>query len=192
VVSYEWQPDYTWLHHRAEGIDVMANYKALYQEVILDHNNKPRNYGALTHASHQAEGHNPLCGDRISVGLTLARECIDSVAFEGESCAICKASASMMTAAIKGKSPREAEMLIHDFLAMATGKCDLDSLNHIGRLAVFSGVRDSAVAHIAGGVQFGRQHIDRDQYSFNDSAYQQRMMLGHLFATENLIERINE
>jgi nitrogen fixation NifU-like protein len=142
VVSYEWHPDYTWLHHRAEGIDVMDNYKALYQEVILDHNNKPRNYGALTHTSHQTEGHNPLCGDRISVGLTLARECIDSVAFEGESCAICKASASMMTAAIKGKSPREAEMLLHDFLAMATGKCDLDSLNHIGRLAVFSGVRE--------------------------------------------------
>jgi len=120
----------------------MTNYKALYQEVILDHNKKPRNYGALAYASHHAVGHNPLCGDRISVALNFDRECIDCIAFQGESCAICKASASMMTAAIKGKSRAEAEMLIHEFLAMVTGKLNLDSLNHIGRLAVFSGVCD--------------------------------------------------
>jgi nitrogen fixation NifU-like protein len=120
----------------------MATYKALYQEVILDHNKKPRNYGTLTHATHHAVGHNPLCGDHISLALSLDRECIACIAFQGDSCAICKASASMMTAAIKGKSRTDAEILIHEFLAMATGKLDLDSPNHIGRLAVFAGVCD--------------------------------------------------
>ena len=120
----------------------MADYKALYQEVILDHNKKPRNFGTIEHASHHAVGHNPLCGDHINVTLNLAGECIDCVAFQGESCAICKASASMMTVAIKGKTRADAETLIQEFLAMATGKLDLDSPNHIGRLAVFAGVCD--------------------------------------------------
>ncbi len=120
----------------------MADYRALYQEVILDHNKKPRNYGTIEHASHHAQGHNPLCGDHISVSLNLGDERINAIAFQGESCAICKASASMMTAAIKGKSRADAEILIHEFLAMATGKLDLDCPNHIGRLAVFAGVCD--------------------------------------------------
>jgi len=120
----------------------MTNYKALYQEVILDHNRKPRNYGMLDHASHHAVGHNPLCGDHISVSLNLDRECIACIAFQGESCAICKASASMMTSAVKGKTRADAETLIQEFLAMATGKLNLDSPNHIGRLAVFAGVCD--------------------------------------------------
>jgi len=125
----------------------MADYRALYQEVILDHNRKPRNYGTLAHASHHAVGHNPLCGDHISVALDLNLdpelvECITGIAFQGESCAICKASASMMTVAVKGKTRADAETLVQEFLAMATGKLDLDSPNHIGRLAVFAGVRD--------------------------------------------------
>jgi len=125
----------------------MADYRALYQEVILDHNKKPRNYGTLEHASHHAAGHNPLCGDHITVALDLSRdpeslECINGIAFQGESCAICKASASMMTVAVKGKTRADAETLIQEFLAMATGKLDLDRPNHIGRLAVFAGVRD--------------------------------------------------
>ena len=120
----------------------MADYKALYQEVILDHNKKPRNYGTLEHPSHQAQGHNPLCGDHISVALTLAGDTIDQIAFHGESCAICKASASMMTAAVKGKTQADAQALSQQFLAMATGKLDLDQPNQIGRLAVFAGVRD--------------------------------------------------
>jgi len=120
----------------------MADYKALYQEVILDHNKKPRNFGTIEHASHHAVGHNPLCGDHINVTLNLAGERIDGVAFQGESCAICKASASMMTVAIKGKTRADAEMLIQEFLAMATGKLDLNRPNHIGRLAVFAGVCD--------------------------------------------------
>jgi nitrogen fixation NifU-like protein len=120
----------------------MADYKSLYQEVILDHNKKPRNYGTLEGASHQAVGHNPLCGDHISVALNFDDDCIDCIAFEGESCAICKASASMMTAAVKGKSREDADVLIQEFLAMATGKLDLNLPNNIGRLAVFSGVCD--------------------------------------------------
>ena len=120
----------------------MADYKALYQEVILDHNKKPRNYGTLEHPSHHAEGHNPLCGDHISVALHLAGDTIDQIAFHGESCAICKASASMMTAAVKGKTCEQADALTREFLAMATGKLDLSQPHQIGRLAVFAGVRD--------------------------------------------------
>ena len=121
---------------------MMADYKALYQEVILDHNKKPRNYGTLEHASHHAQGHNPLCGDHLSVALQLQGEIIDQIAFQGESCAICKASASMMTAAVKGKTREQAQALVQEFLAMATGKLDLSQPNQIGRLAVFAGVRD--------------------------------------------------
>ena len=120
----------------------MADPKALYQEVILDHNRRPRNYGALEHASHHAEGHNPLCGDNISVALDVDGERIDAVAFQGESCAICKASASMMTVAVKGKTRSDAETLIQEFRDMATGKLDLGGPHHIGRLTVFAGVRD--------------------------------------------------
>jgi nitrogen fixation protein NifU and related proteins len=120
----------------------MADPKALYQEVILDHNRKPRNYGALEHASHHAEGHNPLCGDHISVSLDFDGERIGGIAFQGESCAICKASASMMTVNVKGKTRADAETLIQEFRDMATGKLDVHGHHHIGRLAVFAGVRD--------------------------------------------------
>jgi nitrogen fixation protein NifU and related proteins len=120
----------------------MADPKALYQEVILDHNRKPRNYGALPNASHHAEGHNPLCGDRIDVALNLEGDRIAAIGFEGESCAICKASASMMTVAVKGKSRVESETMIREFREMATGKSTPDGLAHIGRLSVFAGVRD--------------------------------------------------
>ena len=123
----------------------MADPRALYQEVILDHNRKPRNYGTIAHASHQASGHNPLCGDHIDVALNLGGECIDSIAFQGESCAICKASASMMTVAVKGKTRAEAETLIREFTAMSTGKLDLGSDHHIGRLVVFAGIADLPV-----------------------------------------------
>lgn len=120
----------------------MADLKALYQEVILDHNKKPRNFGKLSPATHHAEGHNPLCGDHISVSLNLDGEKVDAIAFEGEACAVCKASASMMTVAVKGKTRADAEALTQEFLAMATGKLDMNQPNNIGRLAVFAGVRD--------------------------------------------------
>ena len=120
----------------------MANTKALYQEVILDHNRKPRNYGAIEGATNKAEGHNPLCGDHLSLMLALDGERIESIAFQGESCAICKASASMMTTAVKGKQRAEAETLIEEFRDMATGKLDDKGPHHLGRLTVFAGVRD--------------------------------------------------
>ena len=120
----------------------MADSKQLYQEVILDHNKKPRNWGVLTDATHKAEGHNPLCGDHLDIALNLEGERIDSIAFHGESCAICKASASMMTTVVKGKTREDAETLIKEFRDMATGALDLDAGHHLGRLTVFAGVRD--------------------------------------------------
>jgi len=121
----------------------MADPKSLYQEIILDHNRKPRNYGALAQASHQALGHNPLCGDHISVALNLDGERIASIAFEGDACAICKASASMMTTSVKSKTREEAETLIQEFRDMATGHIDVaKEVHHLGRLTVFAGVRD--------------------------------------------------
>ena len=115
---------------------------SLYQEVILDHNRKPRNYGKLDHASHHAVGHNPLCGDRLNIALQLDNDQINDIALEGESHAICKTSSTMMTAAVKSKSRSDAETLIHEFRELATGKLDANHPNHLGRLTVFSGIRD--------------------------------------------------
>ena len=121
----------------------MADSKALYQEVILDHNKKPRNYGAVEAPTHRAEGHNPLCGDHLTLTLKVEADKLDTIAFTGESCAICKASASMMTAAVKGKAREEAETLIQEFRDMATGVLDYaHQPHHLGRLTVFAGVRD--------------------------------------------------
>jgi len=118
------------------------NSKSLYQEVILDHNKKPRNYGTLDKASHHAVGHNPLCGDHLDIELNLDGERIDNIAFRGESCAICKASASMMTTIVKGKTRADAETLIKEFREMSTGTLNLNEDHHLGRLTVFAGVRD--------------------------------------------------
>ena len=118
------------------------NSKSLYQEVILDHNKKPRNYGTLDKASHHAVGHNPLCGDHLDIELNLEGERIDNIAFHGESCAICKASASMMTTIVKGKTRADAETLIKEFREMSTGTLNLNEDHHLGRLTVFAGVRD--------------------------------------------------
>jgi len=121
----------------------MTGSNSLYQEVILDHNRKPRNYGTLEQASHHANGHNPLCGDHLSLALNLDGERIAAIAFEGESCAICKASASMMTTNVKGKTRQEAETLVQEFRDMATGQLDTEKqAHHLGRLTVFAGVRD--------------------------------------------------
>lgn len=117
--------------------------KQLYQEVILDHNKKPRNWGKLANASHAAEGLNPLCGDHIWLSLKLDGDRVENVAFEGESCAICKASSSMMTTNVKGKTVDEAEQMIREFRDMATGQMDPSgAAHHLGRLTVFAGVRD--------------------------------------------------
>ena len=120
----------------------MTASKQLYQEVILDHNKKPRNWGVLADATHKAEGHNPLCGDHITLTVKLDGKTVDAVNFQGESCAICKASASMMTAAVKGKNAEDAETMIREFREMATGQLDPAGPHHLGRLTVFAGVRD--------------------------------------------------
>jgi len=117
--------------------------RQLYQEVILDHNKKPRNWGKLEDATHRSEGLNPLCGDHIWVALKLDGDRIEKVAFEGESCAICKASASMMTVAVKDKTVADAERLVDAFRGMATGTADpaIDG-KALGRLTVFAGIKD--------------------------------------------------
>jgi len=124
----------------------MADMKALYQEVIMDHNKKPRNYGKLSPCTHHAEGHNPLCGDHISLTMNLsgnmADDKVEAIGFEGEACAICKSSTSLMTVAVKGKTRSEAEEIARDFLDMTTGKLDMNAPNKLARLTVFAGVRD--------------------------------------------------
>ncbi len=121
----------------------MADSRNLYQEVILDHNRKPRNWGALVDATHTSEGVNPLCGDHIHLALRMAGEAVEAISFEGESCAICKASASMMTTLVKGKSQQDAEQMVQEFRDMATGHLDTSTQpHHLGRLTVFAGVRD--------------------------------------------------
>ena len=121
----------------------MTDSRQLYQEVILDHNRKPRNWGRLADATHEAEGLNPLCGDRLELDVKVANDMVESIAFEGESCAICKASASMMTTVVKGKPRSDAEQLIREFRDMATGNLDTAKTpHHLGRLTVFAGVRD--------------------------------------------------
>ena len=121
----------------------MSDIRQLYQEVILDHNRKPRNFGSVLDANRHAEGHNPLCGDHIKLSMNVKDDRIESIAFEGEGCAICKASSSMMTGAVKGKAVQEAETLVEEFRNMATGTLDPDSPgHHLGKLKVFAGVRD--------------------------------------------------
>ena len=121
----------------------MSDLRELYQEVILDHNNKPRNFGKLEDASETAEGYNPLCGDQITLYLQFDGEVIKDISFQGAGCAISKSSASMMTESLKGKTKVEAEALfnkIHKMLTTEQGE-DVD-LDEIGKLAVLSGVSE--------------------------------------------------
>jgi len=121
----------------------MTDMRQLYQEVILDHNRKPRNFGTIADANRRADGHNPLCGDHIKLSMKVLDEKIDGIAFEGDGCAICNASASMMTSAVKGKAVQEAETLVEEFRNMVTGSLNPDTQsNHLGKLKVFSGVKD--------------------------------------------------
>jgi nitrogen fixation NifU-like protein len=118
----------------------MSDLRELYQEVILDHNKRPRNYGPMEDADHVAVGHNPLCGDRLRVSLKVRDGVIEAVRFEGSGCAISRASASMMTDAVKGKTVAEAEKLFQGFHEMVTGEPGREPDPELGKLAVFSGV----------------------------------------------------
>ena len=124
----------------------MSDLTDLYQEVILDHNRRPRNYGPLSEANRQARGHNPLCGDRLTVFLKLAGDRIEDVRFEGSGCAISKASASLMTEAVKGRTIPEAASLFQRFQAMVTAPVDQPpSDDSMGKLVVLAGVREFPV-----------------------------------------------
>jgi nitrogen fixation NifU-like protein len=116
------------------------NARDMYQAVILDHNRKPRNFRVLPHASHHAEGVNPLCGDRLTLALSVVGDRVEDLAFTGDSCAICKASASMMTVAVKGRTCDEATRLAAAFRAMAMGPSAAADTERLGRLAVFAGI----------------------------------------------------
>jgi nitrogen fixation protein NifU and related proteins len=120
----------------------MPDLRDLYQEVILEHCKAPRNYRESPAANLKAEGFNPLCGDRFTVYLTMDGDSIRDVSFQGTGCAISKASASMMTQSVKGKSAAEAEKLFESFHRLVTGLGHFDGDAELGKLAVFSGVSE--------------------------------------------------
>ena len=120
-----------------------SDLRDLYQEVILDHNKRPRNFRVMDDADHRAEGHNPLCGDRVTVFVRLDGDRIEDVSFQGNGCAISKASASLMTDSVKGQSLGDVDALFRDFQSMVTAPPDTEiETDGLGKLAVFAGVRE--------------------------------------------------
>ncbi|HVH89241.1 MAG TPA: SUF system NifU family Fe-S cluster assembly protein [Terriglobales bacterium] len=122
----------------------MADLRDLYQEVILEHSKAPRNYHELPAANHKAEGYNPLCGDHFTLYLDLEGDTIRDIGFQGSGCAISKASASMMTQSVKGKSKQDAEKLFSEFHKLVTGQSNGNHAD-VGKLAAFSGVSEFPV-----------------------------------------------
>jgi len=120
----------------------MSELRELYQEVILDHNKSPRNFHALPAPASKSDGYNPLCGDRLSLYLLVENGSVKDIAFEGSGCAISKASASLMTAAVKGKSVRDAEALFEKFHRVVSGKGSEEDLKALGSLAALAGVAE--------------------------------------------------
>ena len=118
----------------------MSDLDDLYQEVILDHGRKPRNFHKLADANHEAEGLNPLCGDHFKLYLKVDGDRIADIAFEGSGCAISKASASLMTLSVKGKTVQEAEDLFSRFHRLVTEGPQKVSVSELGKLAALSGV----------------------------------------------------
>jgi nitrogen fixation protein NifU and related proteins len=124
----------------------MADLRDLYQDVILEHSKAPRNFRELSGANHKAEGFNPLCGDRFTVYLDLDGDSIRDISFQGSGCAISKASASMMTQSLKGKTKADAEKLFGRFHDMVTGREPPNrEYSELGKLTVFSGVSEFPV-----------------------------------------------
>jgi nitrogen fixation NifU-like protein len=125
----------------------MSDLRELYQQVILDHQKKPRNFRALPMANRQAEGFNPLCGDKVHLYLKMENGVIQDVGFQGTGCAISTASASMMTESVKGKTPAEAEAIFQRFQKLVTSDSHdaTDGAPDLGKLEVFSGVREFPV-----------------------------------------------
>jgi nitrogen fixation protein NifU and related proteins len=125
----------------------MADLRGLYQEVILDHSKRPRNFRALEGAAYHAEGYNPLCGDRITIYVKLDRDRISDISFQGSGCAISTSSASLLTETLKGRTRAEADALFERFHALVTGQANSDQPGAapLGKLAVFSGVAEFPV-----------------------------------------------
>jgi nitrogen fixation NifU-like protein len=119
----------------------MDDLRQLYQETILDHGRRPRNFGAMDDATHQADGYNPLCGDKVHLYLKVNDGVVEELKFEGQGCAISTSSASLMTEALKGRSVQEARDLFARVHAMLTGKQLDDMAAKLGKLAVFEGVK---------------------------------------------------
>lgn len=120
----------------------MADLSELYQQTIVEHNRSPRNFKTLEHPTHHAEGNNPLCGDQISLQLTVDGGVIKEVGFQGSGCAISRASASLMTSAVMGRSPADAERLFRAFHDMvAGGEAAPADPATLGKLAAFAGVK---------------------------------------------------
>ena len=120
----------------------MSSLSELYQNVILEHNRSPRNYRVMEEADRRAEGNNPNCGDSLTVWLRLDGDLIGDVSFQGAGCAISRASASLMTAAVKGKTRAEVEGLFERFHQLVTGALPAGQAETLGKLAVFSGVSE--------------------------------------------------
>ena len=120
----------------------MSDLRELYQQVILDHNKNPRNYHEMPDATNRVDGYNPLCGDHYTVFLKTDGDTIREVSFTGSGCAISKASASVMSATVKGKSKEEADRLFETFHRLVTGDPSGLSAADLGRLAAFSGVSE--------------------------------------------------
>lgn len=119
----------------------MSELSELYQETILEHNKNPRNFRDIPDADNMADGNNPLCGDALRVYVKMDGDRVSDVAFKGSGCAISKASASMMTQTVKGKTREEAELLFDEFHRMVTGGLDIEEdENHLGKLKIFAGV----------------------------------------------------
>src|SRR5947209_4573251 len=110
--------------------------RELYQEIILDHNRRPRNHGRIAEANRAAEGHNPLCGDQVTVTLVTENDLVKDVAFEGHGCAISTASASLMTEAIKGRTLEEVEKIFREFQEMVTETGEAQDHSDLGELEV--------------------------------------------------------
>jgi nitrogen fixation NifU-like protein len=124
----------------------MSDLRELYQTTILDHNKQPRNFRVPEGANRRADGHNPLCGDRVAVHLRLADGVVEDVGFQGAGCAISTASASIMTQAVKGKSTAEVQKLFDAFHELLTGDAhQAVDAERVGKLAVFAGVREYPV-----------------------------------------------
>jgi len=120
----------------------MSELRSLYQEIILDHNKKPRNFGRMADATRKLEGFNPLCGDHYTLYLKLEDDKIIDIAFEGAGCAISKASASVMTTLVKGKTAEEAQKMFETFHKLVTGELTDVSFESLGKLAAFAGVSE--------------------------------------------------